>query len=78
MQFFEDFIETDLVDTHRLILIDLLGHGATEGAELHYRFSAKEQVADLAFYTPSLPKTSHFVWIQYGSTTCALISNSTS
>ncbi|MEX0844293.1 MAG: 2-succinyl-6-hydroxy-2,4-cyclohexadiene-1-carboxylate synthase [Balneolaceae bacterium] len=29
------------------ITIDLLGHGETEGAELHYRFSAKEQVADL-------------------------------
>ncbi len=29
------------------ITIDLLGHGRTEGAELHYRFSAKEQVADL-------------------------------
>ncbi|MEX0722949.1 MAG: 2-succinyl-6-hydroxy-2,4-cyclohexadiene-1-carboxylate synthase [Gracilimonas sp.] len=27
--------------------IDLLGHGETEGAELHYRFSAKEQIADL-------------------------------
>ena len=29
------------------VTIDLLGHGQTEGAELHYRFSAKEQVADL-------------------------------
>ncbi|MBD3615546.1 MAG: 2-succinyl-6-hydroxy-2,4-cyclohexadiene-1-carboxylate synthase [Gracilimonas sp.] len=29
------------------ITIDLLGHGDTDGAELHYRFSAKEQVADL-------------------------------
>ncbi|WP_409028895.1 2-succinyl-6-hydroxy-2,4-cyclohexadiene-1-carboxylate synthase [Gracilimonas sediminicola] len=29
------------------ITIDLLGHGNTEGAELHYRFSTKEQVADL-------------------------------
>ncbi len=29
------------------ITIDLLGHGRTEGAELHYRFSTKEQVADL-------------------------------
>lgn len=37
-----------LMNTHRLILIDLLGHGATDGAELHYRFSAKEQVADVA------------------------------
>ncbi len=30
------------------ITIDLLGHGETEGAELHYRFSTKEQVADIA------------------------------
>ena len=29
------------------VSIDLLGHGQTEGAELHYRFSVKEQVADL-------------------------------
>lgn len=29
------------------VFIDLLGHGKTEGAELHYRFSTKEQVADL-------------------------------
>ncbi len=29
------------------ITVDLLGHGETEGAELHYRFSTKEQVADL-------------------------------
>lgn len=29
------------------VTIDLLGHGETEGAELHYRFSQKEQVADL-------------------------------
>lgn len=29
------------------VTIDLLGHGKTEGAELHYRFSTKEQVADL-------------------------------
>ncbi len=30
------------------ITIDLLGHGKTEGAELHYRFSTQEQVADLS------------------------------
>ena len=30
------------------VSIDLLGHGQTEGAELHYRFSTQEQVADLA------------------------------
>lgn len=29
------------------VTVDLLGHGQTEGAELHYRFSTKEQVADL-------------------------------
>ncbi|GAB5408411.1 MAG: 2-succinyl-6-hydroxy-2,4-cyclohexadiene-1-carboxylate synthase [Balneolaceae bacterium] len=29
------------------ITVDLLGHGQTEGAELHYRFSSKEQIADL-------------------------------
>lgn len=29
------------------VTIDMLGHGETEGAELHYRFSTKEQVADL-------------------------------
>ena len=29
------------------VTIDLLGHGNTKGAELHYRFSTKEQVADL-------------------------------
>ncbi len=29
------------------VTIDLLGHARTEGAELHYRFSTKEQVADL-------------------------------
>lgn len=30
------------------ITIDLLGHGKTEGAELYYRFSTKEQIADLS------------------------------
>lgn len=30
------------------VTIDLLGHGRSEGAELHYRFSTKEQVADLS------------------------------
>lgn len=29
------------------ITIDLLGHGETEGAELHYRFSTNEQIADI-------------------------------
>ncbi len=30
------------------VTIDLLGHGKTEGAELHYRFSSKEQIADIS------------------------------
>ena len=30
------------------VTIDLLGHGRSEGAELHYRFSTREQVADLS------------------------------
>ncbi len=30
------------------ITIDLLGHGETEGSELHYRFSTREQIADLS------------------------------
>lgn len=29
------------------ITIDLLGHGNSDGAELHYRFSTQEQIADL-------------------------------
>lgn len=48
--FLEGLSEIHVEDTHRLIAVDLLGHGATEGAELHYRFSAKEQVADLAYF----------------------------
>lgn len=38
----------DLKSLCNPITIDLLGHGDTEGAELHYRFAAKEQVADVA------------------------------
>lgn len=30
------------------VTIDLLGHGKTEGAEMHYRFSTREQIADIA------------------------------
>ena len=48
--FNEALSEIDLASTHRLVSLDLLGHGASEGAELHYRFSAKEQVADLAYF----------------------------
>ncbi len=29
------------------ITVDLLGHGQSEGAELHYRFSTKEQMLDI-------------------------------
>lgn len=29
------------------ITIDLLGHGKTEGSEMHYRFASKEQTADI-------------------------------
>ena len=29
------------------ITVDLIGHGESEGSEMHYRFAAKEQVADL-------------------------------
>lgn len=29
------------------VTIDLLGHGQTEGSEMHYRFSSKEQTADI-------------------------------
>jgi len=29
------------------ITIDLLGHGKTEGSEMHYRFASKEQTADV-------------------------------
>ncbi|MCG8373528.1 MAG: 2-succinyl-6-hydroxy-2,4-cyclohexadiene-1-carboxylate synthase [Balneolales bacterium] len=44
---FESLIES-LIPFCNPVTIDLLGHGNTEGAELHYRFSAREQVADLA------------------------------
>tara|TARA_R110000868_G_scaffold304437_8_gene565074 strand:- start:3754 stop:4572 length:819 start_codon:yes stop_codon:yes gene_type:complete len=43
-----DTIINDLKKYCNPITIDLLGHGNTEGAELHYRFSTKEQVADLS------------------------------
>ena len=36
------------------ITIDLLGHGETEGAELHYQFSTNEQVTGLAHIFKSL------------------------
>jgi 2-succinyl-6-hydroxy-2,4-cyclohexadiene-1-carboxylate synthase len=43
---FDHLIE-DLKTFCNPVTIDLLGHGQSEGAELHYRFSTKEQVADL-------------------------------
>lgn len=45
-QIFNEII-TDVKSVCNPVTIDLLGHGETEGAELHYRFSTKEQVADL-------------------------------
>jgi 2-succinyl-6-hydroxy-2,4-cyclohexadiene-1-carboxylate synthase len=43
---FEHLI-SDLKSFCNPVTVDLLGHGKSEGAELHYRFSTKEQVADL-------------------------------
>jgi len=43
---FED-LARELARNVRVIALDLLGHGSSEGAEMHYRFSTKEQVADL-------------------------------
>ncbi|MEX2363030.1 MAG: 2-succinyl-6-hydroxy-2,4-cyclohexadiene-1-carboxylate synthase [Balneolaceae bacterium] len=45
------------------ITIDLLGHGSTDGAELHYRFSAKEQVADI---TKLISEQLHLPLFLYG------------
>lgn len=45
-ELFEELVDA-LTPFSNPITIDLLGHGRTEGAELHYRFSAKEQIADL-------------------------------
>lgn len=44
---FEHLIK-DLKNYCNPVTIDLLGHGLSEGAELHYRFSTKEQVSDLS------------------------------
>ena len=46
-ELFQDLVES-LTSFSNPVTIDLLGHGRTEGAELHYRFSAQEQIADLA------------------------------
>ncbi|MBO6524855.1 MAG: 2-succinyl-6-hydroxy-2,4-cyclohexadiene-1-carboxylate synthase [Balneolaceae bacterium] len=46
-ELFQELIDS-LLSFSNPITIDLLGHGKTEGAELHYRFSSKEQVADLS------------------------------
>jgi len=40
-------LSLELVHDARVIALDLLGHGSSEGAEMHYRFSTIEQVADL-------------------------------
>lgn len=43
-----DHLLPSLMEFCNPITVDLLGHGQTEGAELHYRFSTKEQVADIS------------------------------
>lgn len=43
-----DHLIDDLKTFCNPITIDLLGHGRSEGAELHYQFSTKEQIAGLA------------------------------
>ena len=40
-------LSLELAHDARVIAFDLLGHGSSEGAEMHYRFSTNEQVADL-------------------------------
>ena len=40
-------LSKELAHHARVIALDLLGHGSSEGAEMHYRFSTNEQVADL-------------------------------
>lgn len=51
-----DFLVPELKPFCNPITIDLLGHGQTEGAEMHYRFSTKEQIADLTkLITEQLP-----------------------
>jgi 2-succinyl-6-hydroxy-2,4-cyclohexadiene-1-carboxylate synthase len=40
-------LSLELAHDTRVITLDLLGHGSSEGAEMHYRFSTNEQVADL-------------------------------
>lgn len=40
-------LSLELAHDARVIALDLLGHGSSEGAEMHYRFSTNEQVADL-------------------------------
>lgn len=42
-----DELSKELAHDSRVIALDLLGHGSSEGAEMHYRFSTNEQVADL-------------------------------
>lgn len=49
-----DSIISDLSKFCNPITIDLLGHGESEGAELHYQFSTKEQVGGLVHIFNSL------------------------
>lgn len=58
-----DHLISDLKEFCNPITIDLLGHGTTEGAELHYRFSTKEQVADL---TKLISEQLHLPLFLYG------------
>ena len=43
-----DALISELTDIVNPITIDLMGHSQSEGFELHYQFSAKEQLAGLA------------------------------
>ena len=73
-EMFEEALSKNLLmNTHRLILIDLLGHGATDGAELHYRFSAKEQVADVADFIRHNCQKPVIIVGYSGRSTCTLI-----
>lgn len=47
---FEEFANellSNITKDYRVIALDIIGHGHSEGAEMHYRFSTQEQVADL-------------------------------
>ncbi len=62
-----DFLIPNLKQFCNPITIDLLGHGETEGAELHYRFSTKEQIADLKkLITEQLPNPAFLLGYSMG------------